>query len=638
MDARSSVCEVKRWTVGQLLDAVSPDPQADAKIVIPRYQRRITWNRTKQGRLIDSLKAGYPVGSLLLSKEGAEGSLDVYGLVDGLQRTTAIMEYDKNATSFYEDDEKLRDVSMVIKCAIDEEISHSSDTVLEDAISEAIVGWVKSKKGFSAGEDWDKAGLARAIVEALREPLQMADDDVTRLWPRLLDGSAGSALGRLLDDIEQEADISGIELPVVIYSGDRANLPEIFERLNSEGTALSKYQIFAATWVNDRAQISNTRIVDAIWAKYAALEEQGLTLDRDDENGGQETYLLSYSLFEYLFGMGKVLADDYPSLFSSGDKDQAEPTGFNLYTLCAGKRLAQMSELRDFFMEMDVQKKNRFEERLIDSAQFVDAQLRPITHLRETRKDNPPLHHTQMQALSMIAYVFKIRYDENLEERDDWREHEDALKKRLRMRYLYDVLRNEWRGSGDTLAFTRLSTSVYEEPIPRGQWENALDEWLADQLDEKHVQRYVPAACEKVLFLKYLFAHTLSAFEHGQNNYHIEHLAPVKLLKEASADWDGNGWPINCVANLALMEEQANTEKQAKTIIQFFEHKVAAGELSEDQKERMTDEACEKALCPRELLRPVCRDMTEEQYREFLNQRFEYLRGCFFERYKDAMV
>jgi len=638
MHTRSGVCEVKRWTIGQLLDAVSKKPQGDARILIPRYQRRITWNRKKQARLIDSLKAGFPVGSLLLSKEGAEGKLTVYGLVDGLQRTTAIMEYDKNATSFYEDDEKLHGAATGIEAVMEQERSRALDIALEDNTSEMMVEWVRSKRGFSAGEGWDKSELARSILEGLREPLQMTDDEVAQLRLRLLDGPVGKTLGRLLDEIKEEANINGIELPVVIYSGDPANLPEIFERLNSEGTTLSKYQIFAATWVNERDQISSTRIVDAIWHKYAALEEQGLTLDTADESGQQEIYLLNYSLFEYLFGMGKVLADDYPGLFSSTDPDEAEPAGFNLYTLCAGRRIAQMAELRDVFTEMDREKRDRFEERLMDSAAFVEMQLRPVTYLREADKVRTPLHHTQMQAVSMIAYIFKTKYDENLEERDDWPEHERALQKHLRMRYLYDVLRNEWRGSGDTQAFTRLSTSVYEDPIPRSQWENALSEWLADQLNEQHVRRYVPAACDKVLFLKYLFAHTLTAFEHGQNNYHVEHLAPVKLLVNASARWEGNGWPINCVANLALMEERANTEKQDKTIIQFFEHKVAQGELSEDQKERMTEEACHKALCPQGLLQPVREDMMEEEYRGFLKKRFENLRERFFDLYEDAMV
>ena len=38
----------------------------DGKIKVPKYQRGIVWNASQKEKLIDSMKKGYPFGSILL--------------------------------------------------------------------------------------------------------------------------------------------------------------------------------------------------------------------------------------------------------------------------------------------------------------------------------------------------------------------------------------------------------------------------------------------------------------------------------------------------------------------------------------------------------------------------------------------
>ena len=61
------------------------------KIEIPKFQRGLVWNKTKKREFIKTLKAGLPIGVLLLSKKG-----DKYLIVDGLQRFTTMKEYTKD--------------------------------------------------------------------------------------------------------------------------------------------------------------------------------------------------------------------------------------------------------------------------------------------------------------------------------------------------------------------------------------------------------------------------------------------------------------------------------------------------------------------------------------------------------------
>lgn len=59
--------------------------------------------------------------------------------------------------------------------------------------------------------------------------------------------------------------IALIVIPVIVCHGEEENLPEIFDRINSQGTPLDQYEVYAAAWsVNRRFKVSNTDIVE--WA------------------------------------------------------------------------------------------------------------------------------------------------------------------------------------------------------------------------------------------------------------------------------------------------------------------------------------------------------------------------------------
>jgi uncharacterized protein with ParB-like and HNH nuclease domain len=55
---------IHTWTVGTLVSAASH--AGDRKLIIPKFQRGIRWPDHKQRELIRSIRAGYPIGSLLV--------------------------------------------------------------------------------------------------------------------------------------------------------------------------------------------------------------------------------------------------------------------------------------------------------------------------------------------------------------------------------------------------------------------------------------------------------------------------------------------------------------------------------------------------------------------------------------------
>ena len=66
------------------------------KIEIPKFQRGLVWGEQKKKEFIKSLKAGLPIGVLLLSKDKGGRFL----VIDGLQRFTTMLEYSRDYFSY----------------------------------------------------------------------------------------------------------------------------------------------------------------------------------------------------------------------------------------------------------------------------------------------------------------------------------------------------------------------------------------------------------------------------------------------------------------------------------------------------------------------------------------------------------
>lgn len=56
----------------------------------------------------------------------------------------------------------------------------------------------------------------------------------------------------LKEDVKRIKDnyssLRDMTIPAIVYSGSEETLPEIFERINSKGVALTEYEIYAASW------------------------------------------------------------------------------------------------------------------------------------------------------------------------------------------------------------------------------------------------------------------------------------------------------------------------------------------------------------------------------------------------------
>ena len=96
-----SGCKCEQWTLNELSTALESKTAGNKKIVIPMFQRGKRWNAEQEKTFIDSVKEGYPVGTMLFF-EKVENNQQVYVLVDGLQRSNTIKKYIHNPIEYLE--------------------------------------------------------------------------------------------------------------------------------------------------------------------------------------------------------------------------------------------------------------------------------------------------------------------------------------------------------------------------------------------------------------------------------------------------------------------------------------------------------------------------------------------------------
>ena len=273
----------KLWTLDTLRSArsdgsgvVEVDPNNPVVFTIPQFQRSLVWPEQKQRALIESILKGFPFGALLLVENDEKKPVDLpdgstimatnYGIIDGLQRTNAIVEHLRQSLFFATAD--------AVNGAPFEKLHQDLETcigmqVQSEKLMDAVVEWMRATKTPDITKGFDFDTLLKAIADGLGlSPSQSAS-------VLLLKGSASV----LLQHIAKAVDISRLQIPVLVYNGPKEYLPDIFEQINTAGTVLSKYEVFAAAWASTVVDVEHPGVKSAISRRYKLLEEQGFTVE-----------------------------------------------------------------------------------------------------------------------------------------------------------------------------------------------------------------------------------------------------------------------------------------------------------------------------------------------------------------------
>ena len=603
-----------------LRGSTKPGGNGKFEIRIPVFQRGIVWNDDQKKKLIESIKLGYPVGSLM-AYETYEDNKPVWSLIDGLQRTSTIIEYlDKpfkvaSPGLFYSIDH-LTHISQIL--FPDNPAPHISELteVLDEWLK--IMGTNNQASGFHAGK------LQQYLVEKLFNNVHLNSEKTIKLINYLSE--------EFFEHINQEIrKIEDATLPFIIYKGPEDQVPEIFERINTEGLKLSKYETFAATWTFRRVHISNAEVVTRIKRKYAELESKGYVISGLT---GDSSSMTEFNLFEYLFGLGKVLTDRHTLIFrASPNPAEPVPLGFVIATVAYQLQISKMKELAgklgDIYAGDEINLEN-FEKALSESCRVVEDSLRGFLKIRlnSRTREKQFIPHSDNQIFSYIVRYMIERFDKE----NDWAEKPinkaSDLQKNIPLFYLIDILNGTWSGSGDSRLYRVCWTSNGDSLSPANdylnsplieEWDSTLESWHNRELAKLQKVR-TSNTPEAKLLLKFLYQDVITVLQNETIDFDIEHLWSVEKLVSLVASTGSDGWPIGAFSNLALLEKEIN---QTKGSTMLGDYKLDGGAGLDS---RTWVKIQKLVIWPEVEELKFEKSLTKETYLEFCKSRFNILK------------
>lgn len=611
------------WTLSQVKEYLDKEESKTSYFVeIPKFQRSIVWKDSQIRKLVDSIYKGFPIGALLAYKtERMHGSRSILQLVDGLQRATAIRRY-LEAPLKYAPIEDFVTPDFLNQTA---GILHGKNTpAIAQQVQSDLRAWFNSVTDLAMGANFSFAKLAAHLAngdEEKREKLVLANAQ---------NGLGDILLGDVLSALKE---VTTYQIPVSVYTGSLDNVPTIFERINSQGAQLSKYEILAASWSNTSVEVENPKVLQAIAEKYKKMIDNGYEIDGFDENGSPTES--GNNLYEYLFGLGKVLAQQFPTLFHSADQaDENSPVAFQIVTLACRLPVSKMGSLPDKMPKLDGQiVTSALESAILRAATCAEASLSKYLSLKLNEQISGPSGIKQNQAISYVTSFIANCFDENFAPKANIKEIENFIASAIPGHFLLDLVRDSWGGSGDSTLLDRTWESVLQEDANSSRKEvvyspssfylkrasetslrEAFSVWHTSQLEAKQSQRVrYPSDYKPVL--KFIYSTIVPFADNHGVDFELEHIYPVAVLKKVISANNLEGLPMAAMGNLMLLPKDLNRIKKENLL----------GDYLAENPESLTP--AEKSRVQSYLISPKIEDISgdktvsEDYFKEFCKSR-----------------
>lgn len=630
--------KAESWSLQKIASALKEEKIDDIRIEVPKFQRNLVWTKEQKETFIDSVKRGFPIGTLLFFKKE---SGTVYSLIDGLQRSTTIRHFIENPTQYF----RAEDADDV---AIDNLYELFEATIQKTEFSDNIR--TKIQQCLLEMDLFDLNLIFNLATKLIDEYAKLEKKQYKEVMQSTIEQITPSITGfkKLYDDI------AGTEIPIIIYSGSENNLPTIFERINNQGTTLGKYQIYAASWAvqNYQIEVENDEIIKHIIKKYEDFIEAGYTLQGYDKDEIEETRCLT--IFEYVLGFGKYISAKYPNLFARDKSVQdINQIGFELINACLGRTITEIKTLHEKLHLIDI---NLFEKKIVESIDYVNNVLKPCIEFKGNSRDSITLYHGSYQIISIIASTFRERYDmDNVtiikvnsegvkfeeknpsafqQEKSSWSINKGILARRIPQHYVYDIISKNWADGNAGKLNSIVRENKYLQEISLELWESKLDDWNVGFLtrrEKKNVSN--PKPTEK-LFLNCIYVNQFSAMDQlSQARFDIEHLATKEQMKKINKQHNWEGFPISAIGNLCYLPEYDNRKKKEKTIYQdknYLEGLGERGKTLQEVEEKYTFtqksdmEWIEQAYSDDDYGKFM------DLYCDFVEKRFKKMKKCFY--------
>lgn len=544
--------------------------QLAEKVILPKFQRSLVWSDDNKKTFIQTVLAGEPFGSLLLYKElGSEKFL----IIDGLQRYTTLMDFKNDPYKYV--DIKIEEYKELID-VVDYIYNKYNDTLRETISDHVLTSFKLAVKKFYQSNNKYSSYISEQFIKELSKRYEIEDLKST-IQLRIFD---------FWEKYSKDIDITNLEIPVILYNGDMSELPNIFEKLNTGGTKLTKYEVFASSWNNVELRLLNNqvhkKILQNIEKRYEDLIEE-TDISIEDYNEGDIISTGRVTLYEYVYGLSKEILNNNRNLLGKKRVSYAKDDSIGFSTLATFLNL----HLRDVgtlnrIINSNIEPANISNLSSIIMKMYEDVSKMLLPYINFNYK------FIEAQIISIVHTWFRLNFEIDTSKikiipTSKYKHLHDDFKKFMPMRFLYDILNNTWSGAGDSTLFNMIRQNVeessYLRPVSISSWETKLNELVEDQL----LKPMRTISNETKLLLSYIAKNNLK----GDKYYKFDLVVPKKFVP--------NTKPISHLGNVFIHElpkvdknkmiEEQNIEIKdiyfKPTIINYTNYRILDEELYE---------------------------------------------------------
>lgn len=524
------------------------------EVELPPFQRNVVWTEEKRKNFVYTVLTGSPFGALLLYKE-----TDHFLLVDGLQRYTTLRDFIISPRKY---------INLADDCK----------NFIDDIIN-IIRTETNTVVNFTS--------IRKKLLNKLEE-IYMLDKDISILGDLLIDElpflqacdinvlfKIQRKFHSMFLSLSEKYNIFDLEIPVIIYAGDFEKLPDIFEKMNSNGTQLNKYEIYAAKWSYTTFQLEDAILLEIIDKKYEGMiENTGIEIL--DYESGQILKNQSINLFEYCFSLGKLLKQECPYILGTkfGNSSDVDSLGFVLLSAILSNSAKKIGSLPKYFESVSssdlIKLKNKILECAKEIAKLLDGYILSIDEKYVSK-------YIESQMICIISTLFQIKFTKSDEfigftnnTSSDAKHQLQMFKKIMPKRYIYDIITNYWIGNGDRkitdeLGKTSLFDNRYLVPILKDSWYLVLNDWTTEQLTKplKNISGVVK------LFINYIYHLSISQAKYKDKKFNFEYIVSKDRLSKSIKNCNA----ISALGNICLLPQFETRSKQEKTIYEQIDNR-----------------------------------------------------------------
>lgn len=544
-------------------------------IKLPSFQRKLVWSNKQKQAFIKTLIDKYPFGSLLLYQyENGES----FSLIDGLQRISTMRDFKENPTDYIEFDEYIEMLELMIPSNFSKQAKDKVRNYANELFKEIVQEYYKNPNIAYENLMFDNKVKDRLLDEfAFLEENNLISNPFKEDGENITIGIALKHIQKLvIRSFEEKLNIDDVEIPCIIFKGKEEELAEVFQRLNTGGQKLSKYQVFAAAWDSyniSLGEYSNSiELISRVIDRYNNyIEDHEIEIEGFDETEIRESREVNLS--EFCYGLGSLIVEELPVFFSKGNEDLYNELGYQTLSIVFKVPTNEMSILVKYIEFLRQEPKQL--ESLIEKINEVYSAINKcfserfcLPSHRKNKYETKPF--TRLQILSFFASLWNIEYDfdpEKLDPKDGLLIKNNTRRKKQRQIFkdniiqyaIYDSLRKYWSASGDRklIHIYVNDENRYLEKVDKSAFENELGMWNKDMTSKANIR----INNEVKMLLTYLASFNIHDYQNISENFDFEHIIPQKDLKDIYKKYIISGGSIG---NIMLLDENTNRKLKDK--------------------------------------------------------------------------